>query len=303
MSDYYSMLGVTRGAADKEIRQAYRKLARQYHPDLNPGDKKAESMFKRINEAYEVLSDPESRKKYDKYGDQWKRADQIKAQYGDVAGSPFSWTYRTGRQGRRAGVDPFSGLGDLLTDFGGFGGRRGRSAASRRIEAAVEVTLEEAYSGAARQVTISSAGSDRRIEVSIPPGVDTGSVVRISPGGGQELLLNITVAPHKRFIRKGTDLHTDVAVPLENAILGGEVEVRTMKGLVSVKVPPESQNGQRIRLAEQGMPKLGSKDTRGDLYVVIRPKMPRNLTGEQRELIRSFRALRAGEEVTSHDNE
>lgn len=303
MSDYYRMLGVAKTVGDKEIRQAYRKLARKYHPDLNPGDKKAESMFKRINEAYEVLSDPDSRKKYDTYGDQWKRADQIKAQYGDVGGSPHSWTYRGGRQGRRAGSDPFSGLEDLLTKFGGFGESRGRPAAPRRIEAAVEVTLEEAYSGAARKVTISSSGGDRRIEVSIPPGVDTGSVVRISPGGGQELLLNMTVAAHKRFIRKGADLYTDVTVSLEDAILGGEVEVRTLKGKVSVKVPPESQNGQRIRLAGKGMPRLGSTDTRGDLYVVIRPRMPRDLTREQRELIRSFKALRAGEEVTSHVNE
>ena len=303
MSDHYGTLGVSRGAGDKDIRQAYRKLARQYHPDINPGDAKAESNFKRINEAYEVLSDPDNRKKYDKYGDQWKNVDRMGTRYGSAGGSPFGRTSRGGSWGRTAEADPFSGFEDLLGGIGDFVGRRSRSAGPARVEAAVDVTLEEAFTGAKRKVTISSRGEDRRIEVSIPPGVDTGSVVRISPGGGQELLLTITVAPQKRFDRKGADLYTDVPVPLEDAILGGEVEVKTLRGKVRVKVPTESQNGQKIRLAGQGMPRLSSKDSRGDLYVVVRPRMPKNLSSEERELVHKFKTLRSGEEVKDNDDE
>ena len=268
MPNYYSTLGVSKGADEKEIRRAFRKLARQYHPDLNPSDEKAEAKFKGINEAYEVLSDDDSRKKYDKYGENWKHGDQIESQFSS-GGSPFGRTYRTGGRPR---ADSFTGFEDLLGGFGG-GFGRGRTATVGKLETPVEVDLEEAYSGAERYVTISAGGKDRRIAVSIPPGVDTGSVVRITPGEGQELLLNVTVKPHRRFTRNGTSLTTDVEVPLEDAILGGEVDVQTMDKKVRVKVPSESQNGQRIRLKGQGMPKLGSKDAKGDLYVVVRPKM------------------------------
>ena len=176
MDSYYNTIGVPKNAGDKEIRKAFRKLARKYHPDLNPGDKEAENKFKRINEAYEVLSDSESRKKYDRYGENWKHADRIEAQYRSSAGAPFDRTYRGGIEDLFES-DTFAGFGDLF-------GRRGRASTATRIEGSVEVDLEEAYSGAKRQVTITSAGKDRRIEVSIPPGVDTGSVVRISPGKG-----------------------------------------------------------------------------------------------------------------------
>ena len=285
MDSYYNTIGVPKNAGDKEIRKAFRKLARKYHPDLNPGDKEAEDKFKRINEAYEILSDSESRKKYDRYGENWKHADRIEAQYGSSPGAPFDRTYRGGFEDLFES-NTFTGFGDLF-------GRRGRASTATRIEGSVEVDLEEAYSGAKRQVTITSAGKDRRIEVSIPPGVDTGSVVRISPGKGQELLLNITVTPHKRFTRRGDDLITEVEVPLEDAILGGEVDVQTLKGRVRLKVPSESQNGQRVRLAEQGMPKLGSAATKGNLFVAIRPIMPKNLTDEQRDLVRKLRELRS----------
>jgi DnaJ-class molecular chaperone len=304
MAEYYKTLGVSKNASEKEIRQAFRRLARKYHPDLSPGDGEAEEMFKRINEAYEVLSNPSTRKKYDRYGDKWKYADQIEAQYRTGPGAPFGWADGGRGRGPRPQSDPLAGFEDLLGGFGDLFGRRGRTAAATRAEASVEVSLEEAFAGTKRKVTISSRGNDRRIEVSIPPGVDTGSVVRITPGGGQELLLNITVAPHRRYTRKGDDLTTEVEVALEDTILGGEVDVQTLKGRVRVKIPPESQNGQRIRLAGQGMPKLGSKGVRGDLYIVVRPKMPKNLTSDERELIRVFKALRSGqEEVTGHVDE
>ena len=280
MASYYDTLGVSKGADEKEIRRAYRSLARKYHPDLNPDDKDAEAGFKRINEAYEVLSDADNRKKYDRHGENWKQANRIDAQYED-AQSPFRGDF--GDLFRSRG--PGGGFGDL------FGGRTGRTGPTR-LEASVRVTLEEAFSGAKRNVTITSGGRDRRIEVSIPPGVDTGSVVRVAPGQGQEVWLKITVAPHSRFTREGADLFTEAKVPLEEVILGGEVEVRTLKGRVHLKVPPESQNGQRIRLAGQGMPKLGYPDNRGHLYIAVKPMMPRDLTDEERELVRKLKDLR-----------
>lgn len=286
MDNYYDILGISKSASDKEIRQTFRRLARKYHPDLNAGDRKAEENFKRINEAYEVLSDPETRKKYDRYGDKWKYADQIKSQSEADGGAPFSWTSRGGGQ-----QDPFAGLEDLLGGFVDLSGRRGRRAAATRMESTIEVTLEEAFSGTKRMATITSPHGQRRIEVSIPPGVDNGSVVRVAPGEGKELVLNITVAPHKRFNREGNDLYTDVDVPLEDVVLGGEVDVQTLKKKVRLKVPEESQNGQRIRLAGQGMPGLGSTNTRGDLYVIIHPRMPRNMTDEERELFRKLKTL------------
>ena len=282
MDSYYNILGVSKSASEKDVRQAFRSLARKYHPDLNPGDKEAEVKFKRINEAYEILSDADTRKKYDRYGDNWKTADKIEAQHG---AGPFRRT-STGGVEDLFGSDPFAGFGDLF-------GRSAGTTTAARLEASVEVSLEEAFAGANRQVTITSGGRDRRIEVSIPPGVYTGSVVRISPGKGQELLLNITVAPHRRFTRKGDDLFADVEVPLEDASLGGETDVRTLSKKVRLKVPSESQNGQKIRLAGQGMPRLGSKDKRGDLYAVIRPVMPKDLTEEEQELVSKLKTLRS----------
>lgn len=280
MADYYAELGIGRDADEKEVRSAFRRLARQHHPDLNPGDEKAEERFKRVNEAYEVLSDDEKRKAYDKYGDNWRRAEEIEAQYG-------AGTHRTTTSAGFGGFEDLLG-GFRFGNFEGFGAGRPPMA---KLETDVEVTLEEAFSGSQHIVTISRGGQDRRIEVTIPRGVATGSVVRVRPGQGQELLLNVTVTPHRRFTRRGADLYLDVDVPFEDAILGGSVDVTTMERPVELTVPPESRNGQRIRLAGKGMPILGSPDSRGDLYVVLRPVMPRGLTGEQKELVRKLSEL------------
>ena len=280
MADYYAELGIGRDAGEKEVRSAFRRMARQYHPDLNPGDEGAEERFKRVNEAYEVLSDDEKRKAYDKYGDNWRRAEEIESQYGGGA-------YRTTAS---AG---FGGFEDLIGDFqfGNFEGFGAGRQPMAKMETDVEVTLEEAFSGSQRIVTISRGGQDRRIEVTIPRGVATGSAVRVRPGQGQELLLNVTVTPHRRFTRRGADLYLDVDVPFEDAILGGSVDVTTLESRVELKVPPESRNGQKIRLAGKGMPVLGSPDKRGDLFVVLRPVMPRGLTDEQKELVRRLKEL------------
>ena len=280
MADYYAELGIGRDAGEKEVRSAFRRMARQYHPDLNPGDEKAEERFKRVNEAYEVLSDNENRKAYDKYGDNWQRADEIESQFG-------GGTYRT------TGSAGFGGAEDLLGGirFGSFEGFGAGRRPMAKMETEVEVTLEEAFAGSQRVVTISRGGQDRRIEVAIPRGVATGSAVRVRPGQGQELLLNVTVTPHRRFTRRGADLYLDLDVPFEDAILGGSVDVSTMERPVELKVPPESRNGQKIRLAGKGMPLLGSPDKRGNLYVVLRPVMPSGLNDEQKELVRRLSEL------------
>ncbi len=292
MASYYDILGVSKDASDKEIRQAYRRLARKYHPDLNSGDKEAEEQFKKINESYEVLSDQGKRKKYDMYGDQWKHADQIESQFGTGAGAPVDWSFRRGEPGDTLGADLFGGWEDLRSGFGLGSGRQGRTTTATHMQSQVSVTLEEALAGAKRLVTISRPSGGRRIEVSIPPGVDTGSTVRIRLGRGRDLFINVTVLPHPGFQRKGADLYTEVEVPLADAILGGEVAVKTLKGKVKMKVPAESQNGQRIRLSGQGMPTLGKPDVKGDLFVTLRPRLPKKLTEEERDLVRKLRETR-----------
>ena len=286
MASHYDVLGVSKNATDKEIRQAYRRLARKHHPDLNAGDKDAEAKFKRINEAYEVLSDSETRTKYNRYGDRWKQADQLQSQSRGGRGSPFEWTYRHEGRGGGFGADLFGGFDDLLGQFGG-------RSAPRRIEAPLAVTLEEALSGTKRPVTVPSREGARDIEVTIPPGVDTGSVIHVSLDKGNDLFINVTVSPHARFKREGSDLYVEVQVPFVDAVLGSDTEIRTLKGRVRLKVPPESQNGQKIRLAGQGMPKVSGNKSRGDLFVILRPTLPKNLKDEERELFEKFRALQS----------
>lgn len=279
MADYYDILEVSKSAGEKEIRQAFRKAARKHHPDLNPGDKASEKKFKDVNEAYEVLSDADKRKKYDRYGDNWKHAGQFESRYGQGR-SPFG----SGRSG---------GSGDFGSDlFGRSGGRAGRTAAVSRLEAPVTVTLEDAFSGSVHNLTISSFGGERRVEVTVPPGVDTGSTVRIAPDKDTEVSLKITVSPHLRFERRGADLYTEATVPFEDAILGGETQVETVTGRLHLTVPARSQNGQKIRLAGQGMPRLKDPKVRGDLYVTLRPVLPKEPTEEQIELLTELRRLR-----------
>ena len=293
MATYYETLGVSENASEKDIRQAYRGLARKHHPDLNPNDEEAERQFKRINEAYEVLSDEDSRKKYDRYGDMWRQADNIEAQR--AQGGPRTYTWTTDGQSP-GGVGGDFDLGDILGGLGdlfGGGGRAGPRS-RQRANAAVTVSLEEAFAGTKRRVFAPDGGGSRRIEVTIPPGVDNGSVVRISLDSGAELHINMTVSPHARFRRKGSDLEVDAPVPLADAVLGGEIDLRTLSGRLRLKIPPESQNGQRIRLTGQGMPRLGESGKRGDLYAIVRPQMPSSVTAEERELFQRLREYQAG---------
>ncbi len=288
MATYYETLGVSRDADEKGIRQAYRKLARQWHPDVNPGDDEAEAKFKRINEAYEVLSDPEKRVKYDKYGENWKHADELDKAHASRGRGDFAYWFSgnpdiDGHSGGSSG-----GVFDEI--FSGF--RRGRSGPSRlRFTAAV--TLEEAFKGTARivDVPIRSGEGSKRIEVKIPPGVDNGSTVRVPVGDGKEaeVHLNIQVREHSKFRRSGADLYTEVEAPALDAVLGGEVAVPTLGKRVGLTIPPETQNGQTFRLVGQGMPRLNRPDSRGDLHVTVKAVLPKGLTDEERRLFEEIK--------------
>lgn len=308
--DYYKTLGVDRGASQDEIRRAYRRLARKHHPDVNPNDPQAAERFKEINEAYEVLRDPEKRSKYDRFGSQWR---DWQRRGGDP--SQFDWSEWFGRpgSGQRVQVE-YGDLGDLFGRMGGgqtgfsdffealFGGLGGRpssraSRAARRgpdLEHPVEVTLEEARRGATRVLQVGG----RRIEARIPPGVKDGSRVRMSglggTAGGQpgDLYLRVRIHPHPRFERRGSQLRTVVDVPLDVAVLGGEVAVPTLDGQVMLTIPPGTQNGQTFRLRGKGMPELGHPERKGDLLVRVRVKLPEEIGDEERELFQRLRRIR-----------
>ena len=321
--DYYNILGVKRNASEKEIKQAYRQLARKYHPDVNPDDKSTEAKFKQINEAYEVLSDKENRKKYDQFGDQWQYADQF---------ARAGWQQTPFRGfGKSSGGTSFD-FGEVFLDdlFGEMlrgtrtYTRRAQPKRGRDIESPVEVTLEEAYHGTSRTLSLqveepctSCQGSGwiqnmpcstcqgagivariKRLEVKIPPGVNNRSRVRI-PSKGQpgydgangDLYLVISVKPHRLFERKGDDLYVEVAVPLTVAILGGEAQVPTLKGKLALKVPPETKNGRVFRLAGQGMPHLGNS-SRGSILAKVNVVLPTKLSPQEKELFRQLSELR-----------
>ena len=294
MPDYYEILGVSRNVSPNEVRQAYRRLAREHHPDVNPGQQDAEERFKEINSAYEVLSDPEKRRNYDRYGENWKYADRIEeAQAARGRGSPFTFTSRDDL----GGVFNFgSGPSEDLLEHLITRERRPRRRSAARVP--VKLSLEEALTGATRLVELPDAGlgAVRRLEVKIPAGVDTGSSVHIPAGGdsGQELYLVVSVNPDPRFQRKGRDLYTEVEVPLVDVALGAEVTVPTLQGKLALNLPPETQNGQTFRLSGQGMPSLTGKGSRGQLYVTVKVVLPVGLNEEERELFRELKGIRSG---------
>ncbi len=289
MSDYYRVLGVKKNSSDEDVKAAFRRLARKHHPDLNPGDDAAEREFKKINEAYEVLSDAGNRTSYDRYGDNWKHADRLNAE-----GGTFGHSANYGRG------DVFGGdLFDLLGGSPRFGSRR--APATQRLETSVEVSLEEAFRGTIRNVSLTGHEGPRTMEVKIPAGVKSGSTVRISPSKGVQVMIRVAVRPHSRFTRKGNDLHADVEVPFEVAALGGEAELATMTGSVVLTIPAGGGSARKIRLANKGMPVLGSPEKRGDLIATVRPTVPDDLSDEQRELLTQYRESRSASSEAKTD--
>jgi curved DNA-binding protein len=303
--DYYKILGVPKNASEKEIKAAYRKLARKLHPDVNPSDKTAQEKFKDVNEAYEVLGDAEKRKKYNELGANWQQFEQHQRAGGQA---PFQWG-TGGAQYRTVNPEEFEQIfGDLggtsdffRTFFGGLGETRGRTARPRRgqdFESPLQVTLEEAYRGTKRTLQLDG----RRIEVNIKPGVKTGSRVRVAGQGypgvnaGEpgDLYLNVEVLSNPLYERQGDDLSTEVPVDLYTAILGGEVRVPTLKGgQLLLKIPPQTQNGRQFRLAGKGMPKLNEPNGFGDLYVKVRVALPENLSEKEMKLFQELAEMRS----------
>jgi curved DNA-binding protein len=306
--NFYDVLGVSKTASDKDIKQAFRKLARKHHPDVNPGDKSAEARFKDINTAHEVLSDPKKRKAYDKYGDNWKYADQLDAQqqgpFGGFTG--FSDSSKRPGQGTRVqfvdfgDMGDYSDLSDIFTTFARGAGARvapQRPRRGRNVEYPAEVTLEEAFYGTTRVV---EDVLGHRLEVKVPSGVKDGSRIKVSgkgePGPGEgprgDLYLVVSVRPHPVFQRKGNDINVEVDVPLADAVLGGEVGVPSLKGKnLSLKIPPETQNGKMFRLKQQGMPVMGDT-SRGDLIAKVKVVIPENLKDREKQLFEELRKLR-----------
>lgn len=301
--DYYKILGIPKTATDKEIKAAFRKQARKYHPDVNKGDPKAEARFKEINEANEVLSDPTKRQRYDHLGPDW-------ASYGPPPGAG-------GRGGGRVNVDfggqDMGGFSDFFRTIfgGGFGGAGAGQpgggpvdyeelfggGAGHDVEGAVDLSLEEVLRGTSRSVQVGEGPEKRTVEVKIPPGVRDGSRVRAAGEGGSgragkrgDLYLRVRVLPHPAFERKCDDLVTNASVPLTTAVLGGEAQVPTLDGPLGIKVPPGSRPGRVFRLRNHGLPKRDGGG-RGDLLATLSVSLPQSVGDREKELFEELRRL------------
>ncbi len=301
--DYYKILGVSPTATTDEIKSAYRKLAVKYHPDKTRGDKAANAKFLEINDANQVLSDPEKRKKYDRFGADMKRYEEAGAQQGGFDWSKYAASGTAGRRGMheeesesKFAEDNDLDLFELL--FGRRSGRAGRRAASQGEDLSAETTisLEEAYHGATRLILLGS----QKIKVAIPPGITGDQVLRIAGKGMEgirggpkgDLYLTVRIAPHPRFHRKGNDLHCDLFVDLYTALLGGKALVKTLKGAVKVDIPKETPNHKILRLRGLGMPLAKGKNAFGDMFVTVHVQLPEHLTAQETELFGKLAALR-----------
>jgi curved DNA-binding protein len=284
--DYYKVLGVGKNATENEIKSAYRKLARKLHPDLNPNDKDAKRKFQEINEANEVLSDPEKRKKYDQYGENWKHAEEYKnaGQYQEQPSGPGGQTF-TWSQGDGEFSDFFESL------FGGLGGTgRGRQVKYRGEDYTAELHLDLMDACETHQQTLTVNGV--KIRITIPAGIENDQTIKIAGHGGKgknggpngDLYITFRIAGHPNFRRSGNNLYTTVHLDLYTAVLGGAITVDTLNGKVKLKVRPETQNGSKIKLKGKGFPVYKSKGEYGDLYITYMVKIPVNLTEKQRDL-------------------
>jgi curved DNA-binding protein len=284
--DYYKILGLSKSATQQDIKNAYRKLARKYHPDLNPNDKDAKTNFQQINEANEVLSDPEKRKKYDQYGKDWQHAEEFekagqhRGQSASSDGQRFS-----GAQNDREFSDFFESM------FGSFEGAGRRSQIKYRGEdyhAELHLNLLDAYETHKQTLTVNG----KKIRISIPAGIENGQTIKIPGHGGQginggpngDLYIAFSIANHPKFKRLGNNLYTTADLDLYTAVLGGDITLDTLNGKVKLKVEPETQNGSKIKLKNKGFPVYKNKGQFGDLYVTYEIKIPTNLTKKQKEL-------------------
>lgn len=321
--DYYKVLGVNKNATADEIKSAYRKLARKHHPDLNPNDKEANKKFQQVNEANEVLSDPEKRKKYDQYGKDWQHAEAFeKAQQeaGAQGRGRRSSQGFNGSQGFGGGEGAFSGFGGQgdewhssddsgFSDFfeNLFGGRAsgGRAQGAQGgqakfrgqdYQAELEISLADAATTHQRVLTING----KNIRITIPAGVENGQVIKLkghgAPGvnGGPDgdLYITFAIADDARWSREGNDLHMKVQLDLYTALLGGDLTVDTLSGKVKLKIKPETPNGNVVRLKGKGFPIYKQEGQSGDLYVTLEVKLPTNLTEKEKELFKQLQALK-----------
>lgn len=313
--DYYKILGVNKSANQNEIKKAYRKLAVKYHPDKNKDNKAAEEKFKEINEANEVLSDPDKRKKYDEFGENWQNYQQT----GGTQGG-FDWSqYRTGGNGSQRYYNYEGDLGDSFGSGGFsdffeslFGGgstfntsRQGRGRKSARkatlkgedMNAEMSITLEDAYLGAEKIFDLNG----QSIKLRIKPGISNGQILKLSGkgsagyngGNSGDLFLKINILSDPLFERKGNDLHTILPVNLYTAILGGKAQLKTFKGTININIPKESQNGKVLRLQKMGMPHYGKSGENGDLYVKLEIEIPTNLSSKELNLFKELSQIRS----------
>ncbi|WP_299667871.1 J domain-containing protein [uncultured Polaribacter sp.] len=289
--DYYKILGLTKKATDKEIKKAYRKLARKYHPDLNPNDKVAEKKFKEVNEANEVLSNLENRKKYDQYGEHWEHAEEY-----EKARQQEQYANSRGKSGRYSEED-FSDFFENM--FGGSSQRtQGRNVQFRGqdFNAALQLTLKEAYTTHKRTLTV----HNKKIRITIPAGVENGQVIKINGHGGKgmnngpngDLYIQFSIVNNTTFKRDRENLYTSLDIDLYKALLGGEVMVNTFNGKVKLTIKPETQNGTKVKLKGKGFPKYKKEGQYGDLYITYRIKTPTNLSTKEKELFIELSKLR-----------
>lgn len=312
--DYYKVLGVSRDASADDIKKEYRKLAKKFHPDKNPGNVQAEKKFKEVNEAYEALSDPEKRKKYDQFGENYKQyqggaggggsADDFFRQYrqGGGGGAQYQGDYGDMFGGAGAGGGGFSDFFQNL--FGGAaggsrqygGGARSRATQGQDYNAQYDLTLEDAYTGVDTVVNI----GNEKLKLKLRPGVRDAQKLRIKGkgapgiGGGPngDLYLEVTVKPHPVFERKEDDLYRDMPISVPTAALGGKVTVPLLEGSISMNIPAGTNNGRVLRLKGKGMPVYGNEGVHGDLYLTVRLQLPENLTKEELDLYEQLRKLR-----------
>lgn len=291
--DYYKILGLDKTASEADIKKAYRKLAREHHPDLNPNDKEAHKKFQQINEANEVLSDPEKRKKYDQYGKDWKNAEAFE-QARQQRGSQGGYRQQGESYGEGFGDEGFSDFFESL--FGGGGQRAQTKFRGQDVQAQLELTLQQAYTTHQQTFTING----KSIRITIPAGVEDGQVIRLRGHGGEgmnggpkgDLYIQFTIRPDPLLKRDGADLYLTAAIDLYTAVLGGDLIIDTPGGKLKLKVNAETQNGTKIRLKGKGFPVYKKDGQFGDLYVTYNVLIPTNLNERQKELFKQLSQLK-----------